>query len=88
MQVKGLAELTEVQQRQALKSASRSRSAQPLAALITTDDGTSHPHSRHLAGVADGPTAEAAWQKTVAGVHASYRPGRPPPGARPGERTS
>lgn len=62
-QVKGLAELTETQQRQALKSASRSRSAQPLAALITTGDGTPHPHSRHLAGVGDGPIAQAAWQR-------------------------
>ncbi|MEH0525725.1 hypothetical protein QBA38_43725 [Streptomyces stelliscabiei] len=44
-QVKGLAELTEVQQRQALKSASRPRSIPPLAALITTGDGTPHPHS-------------------------------------------
>lgn len=77
-QVKGLAELTEAQQRQALKSASRS--AQPLAALITTGDGMPHPHSRHLAGVGDGPTALAAWQKAVAGIHAGYRPGLPPPG--------
>lgn len=87
-QVKGLTELTEAQQRQPLKSASRSRSAQPLAALITTGDGTPHPHSRHLAGVGDGPMAQAAWQKAVAGIHASYRPGLPPPGARPGGRTS
>ncbi|MEU2779679.1 competence protein CoiA family protein [Streptomyces sp. NPDC007162] len=68
-QVKGLAELSE-QQRQALKAASRSRSATVLAALITTGSGTPHPHSRRLAGVAD--------------VHASFRPSSPPRGARPG----
>ncbi|MFJ6650462.1 hypothetical protein ACIQPS_32925 [Streptomyces sp. NPDC091290] len=84
-QVKGLASLTEAQQRQALKATSRSRSGLPLAALITTGDGMPHPHSRHLAGPGN---ALASWQKTVAAIHASYRPGRPPPGARrPARRT-
>ncbi|MFE2696961.1 flagellar biosynthesis protein FlhF [Streptomyces mirabilis] len=81
-QVKGLRELSEEQQRRALQAASaRSRSARPLAALITTGAGMPHPHYRHLAGTDDGP---AAWQQTVADVHASYSPGLPPPGARPG----
>jgi hypothetical protein len=87
-QVKGLAKLTEAQQRQALKSASRSRSGQPLSALITTDDMTPHPHSLHLAEAGDGPMGQAVRQKAVADIHASYRPGLPPPGARPGGRTN
>ncbi|MDX2935580.1 hypothetical protein [Streptomyces ipomoeae] len=82
-QVKGLAELNEQQQRQALKSVSRSRSAPPLAALIPTSSKTPHPHSRNLARIGDGPTAQAAWQQAVADIHASYRPTLPPPGARP-----
>ncbi|MEW2306854.1 hypothetical protein AB0958_44200 [Streptomyces sp. NPDC006655] len=82
--VKGLAEPSEQQQRQALKAASRSRSATVLAALITTGSGTPHPHSRRLAGVGDGPMAQAAWQQAVADVHASFRPSSPPRGARPG----
>ncbi|MEH0475076.1 hypothetical protein QA943_40770 [Streptomyces sp. B21-097] len=82
-QVKGLHELSEEQQRRALKSASaRARSAQPLAALITIN-GTPHPHYRDLARAGDGPAARRAWQQAVADVHASYRPGPPPPGARP-----
>ena len=73
-QVKGLHELSEEQQRRALKSASaRSRSAQPLAALITIN-GTPHPHYRDLARTGDGPAAQKTWQQAVEDVHASYRP--------------
>ncbi|WP_328373617.1 competence protein CoiA family protein (plasmid) [Streptomyces sp. NBC_00445] len=81
-QVKGLRELNEAQQLQALQAASaRSRSARPLAALITTDSGTPHPHYRHFATTT---VDQTAWQRAVEDVHASYRPGLPPPGARPG----
>ncbi|MGW6144434.1 hypothetical protein [Streptomyces sp. NPDC055140] len=83
-QVKGLHELSEEQQRLALEAASaRSRSAQPLAALVTTNSGTPHPHYRHPHGTGDGPAAQATWRNAVADVHASYRPKLPPPGARP-----
>ncbi len=80
-QVKGLSELSEEQQRRALEAAS-TRSSPPLAVLITTGTGMPHPH--YLARQpGDGPAARAAWQQAVADVHASYRPGPPPPGARP-----
>lgn len=83
-QVKGLRELSEEEQRRALESASaRSRSTRPLTALVTTGSGTPHPHYRHPATPGDGPAARRAWQQAVADVHASYRPGPPPPGARP-----
>ncbi|WP_143076829.1 competence protein CoiA family protein [Streptomyces sp. MUSC 14] len=84
-QVKGLQELDEEQQRQALKAASsRSRSHLPLATLITTGNTTPHPHSRHpVQQQGNEPDAEAAWHKAVASVHAAYRPGPPPPGATP-----
>ncbi|MGW1362945.1 hypothetical protein ACWCQP_36755 [Streptomyces chartreusis] len=81
-QVKGLAELSEEQQRRALTSAS-ARSRRPLAALITTSDGAPH---RHWARTGNSPDARATWQQTVADIHAAYRPGRPPPGARPDGR--
>lgn len=38
--------------------------------------------------MSDGPTAEAAWHKAVARVHASYRSSLPQPGAWPGGLTS
>ncbi|MER6354648.1 hypothetical protein ABT186_23220 [Streptomyces sp. NPDC001634] len=85
-QVKGLRQLNEEQQRRALKTAcAPSRAGQPLAALITTGNGTPHPHYQHLNRQPDrGPAAQAAWQKVVADVHAAYRPRPPPPGAQPG----
>ncbi|MEU1407980.1 hypothetical protein ABZ471_37640 [Streptomyces sp. NPDC005728] len=85
-QVKGLRELNEEQQRRVLKAAcAPTRAGQPLAALITTGSGIPHPHYRHLARQpGDGSAAQAAWQKAVAGIHASYQPGPPPPGAQPG----
>jgi len=83
-QVKGLHELSEEQQRQALKSASaRSRCVRHLAALVTLH-GMPHPHYLHLVKTGHGPAAQKTWQQTVEDVHASYRPGPPPPGARPG----
>ncbi|WP_435059657.1 competence protein CoiA family protein [Streptomyces sp. bgisy060] len=81
-QVKGLAELSEEQQRRALKSAS-ARSPRPLAALITVGDGTPHPHYWHSARAGDGQAAQAAWPQAVADIHAAFRPGTPPRGARP-----
>ncbi|MFD5079502.1 competence protein CoiA family protein [Streptomyces sp. NPDC058371] len=84
-QVKGLAELGEEQQCRALEFASaRSRSTRPLALLITTGSQTPRPHYRHLAQAGDGNGARTAWQQAVTDIHASYRPGLPPPGARPG----
>ncbi|MFD4415653.1 competence protein CoiA family protein [Streptomyces sp. NPDC058476] len=86
-QVKGLHELSEEQQRRALKSASaRSRSAEPLTALITANKAP-HPHYRHPAKTDDHPAAQRAWQQAVANIHASYRPAPPPPGARPDNPT-
>ncbi|RNG33504.1 hypothetical protein, partial [Streptomyces botrytidirepellens] len=84
-QVKGLDELSEERQFRALEAASaRSRSSRPLAALITTGTGLPHPHYWRMARQSgDDPAARAAWQQAVAGVHASYRPGPLPPGARP-----
>jgi hypothetical protein len=85
-QVKGLRELSEEQQRRALKAASaRCRSPLPLAVLITTGSGMPHPHSWHQARQkGNGPAALDAWHKAVADVHAAYRPTPPPAGARPG----
>ncbi|MFE7029097.1 hypothetical protein ACFU9Y_02225 [Streptomyces sp. NPDC057621] len=82
-QVKGLAALNGEQQHQALKGASaRSRCVRQLTALITTG-GVPHPHFRQLAGTGEGPAAQTVWQRALADVHAAYRPGPPPPGARP-----
>ncbi|QDN54155.1 competence protein CoiA family protein [Streptomyces sp. S1D4-20] len=83
-QVKGLRELSKEQQRRALQAASaRSRSARPLAALITTGTGMPHPHYQHLTATGGAPTDPTGWRQAVADVHASYTPGLPPPGARP-----
>ena len=77
-QVKGFLSLGTEQQHEALKHASRSRSA-PLASLITTDDGEIHRHYRHLAKQAgrelpaDGDAARAAWREVVTEVHNHYR---------------
>lgn len=81
-QVKGLRELSPEQQRQALDLASaRSSSLLPLTVLITTSGSTPQPHYRQPG---NGPASRAAWHKAVADVHASFQPGPPPPGARPG----
>ncbi|MFF3337878.1 competence protein CoiA family protein [Streptomyces flavidovirens] len=82
-QVKGLAELPEDRQDRALqKASSRSRPSVPLAALITTDSGTLHPHYRRLTQQAgrplpdDNAAARTAWQAAVTDVHRSYQPPR------------
>ncbi|MEU8470171.1 hypothetical protein AB0F30_20015 [Streptomyces sp. NPDC029006] len=84
-QAQGLSDLSEDAQRRVLRKAcARSRAGQPLAALVTTSSGMPHPHYRHLArqpGVSR--AVLAAWHQAVSDVHASYRPGPPPPGAQP-----
>ncbi|MFF9158254.1 competence protein CoiA family protein [Streptomyces sp. NPDC014846] len=80
-QAKGLQGLSSEQQRRVLRTAcSRSRAGMALAALLTTGRGEPHPPYRHLARQ---PDTGADWHRAVADVHACYRPGPPPPGARP-----
>lgn len=57
---------------------------QPRLLLLDTPLG----NGLTLYDLISGQAAQAAWQKAVARIGASYRPSPRPPGARPGGRTS